>query len=210
MPAALGIIDDPEAASALLKPSRIRILELLSEPDSASGVARRLAMPRQLVNYHLRGLETAGLVEFVEERRKGNCTERLLRSKARSWLIDPGSLGALRPDPAAIADRLSSAYLVACAARLIKEVAGLRRRAERAGKPLPTLTAESEIRFRSSADRAAFTTELTDALAKLIAKYHDGSAPGGRTYRLLAGAWPLIPEKPTEEDRNESAGHAPA
>lgn len=195
MPAALGIIDDPEAATALLKPSRIRILQSLSEPDSASGVARRLAMPRQLVNYHLRELESVGLVEFVEERRKGNCTERLLRSKARSWMIDPGSLGSLRPDPATMADRLSSAYLVACAARLIKEVAGLRRRAERAGKTLPTLTAEAEIRFRSSADRSAFTAELTDAFTQLIAKYHDQSAPGGRSYRLLMGSWPLIPDE---------------
>jgi DNA-binding transcriptional ArsR family regulator len=196
MPAALGILDDPEAAAALLKPSRIRILELLTEPDSASGVARKLGMPRQLINYHLRELETAGLVEFVEERRKGNCTERLLRSKARSWLIDPGSLGSLRPNPESIADHLSSAFLVACAARLIKEVAGLRRRAERAGKRLGTLTLDSNICFRSPADRAAFTVELTDAFTQLVAKYHYKTAPGGRTFRLLLGAWPSLPEIP--------------
>jgi DNA-binding transcriptional ArsR family regulator len=201
MPAALGILDDPEAAAALLKPSRIRILEMLAEPDSASGVARRLSVPRQLVNYHLRELETAGLVEFVEERRKGNCTERLLRSKARSWLIDPGSLGSLRPNPDAIADHLSSAYLVACAARLIKEVAGLRRRAERAGKALGTLTLDSTIRFRSPADRAAFTGELTEAFAAVVAKYHDKTAPGGRSFRLMLGAWPSLPAIPDEEDK---------
>jgi len=199
VPAALGILDDPEAAAALLKPSRIRILEMLSEPDSASGVARKLSMPRQLANYHLRELETAGLVEFVEERRKGNCTERLLRSKATSWLIDPGSLGSLGPNPDNIADHLSSAFLVACAARLIKEVAGLRRRAERAGKALGTLTLESNIRFRSPADRAACTAELTAAFSQVIAKYNDKSAPGGRSFRLMLGAWPSIPEVPEED-----------
>jgi len=200
MPAALGILDDPEVAAVLLKPSRIRILERLGEPDSASGIARKLSMPRQLVNYHLRELEAAGLVEFVEERRKGNCTERLLRAKALSWLIDPGSLGSLRPDPDAIADHLSSAFLVACAARLIKEVAGLRRRAERAGKALGTLTLESNIRFRSPADRAAFSAELTEAFTQVIAKYHDKSAAGGRSFRLMLGAWPSLPVVPDDED----------
>jgi DNA-binding transcriptional ArsR family regulator len=195
MPAALGILDDPEATAALLKPQRVRILELLGEPDSASGVARRLSLPRQLVNYHLRELETAGLVEFVEERRKGNCTERLLRSRARSWLIDPGTLGSLRPNPDNIADHLSSAFLVASAARLIKEVAGLRRRAERAGKTLGTLTLDSTIRFRSPADRAAFTEELTGAFAQLVAKYNDKIAPGGRSFRLMLGAWPHLPDE---------------
>jgi len=203
MPAALGILDDREATAALLKPSRIRILELLAEPNSASGVARRLSMSRQVVNYHLRELETAGLVEFVEERRKGNCTERLVRSRARSWLIDPGSLGSLGPDPEAIGDRLSSAYLVASAARLIKEVAGLRRRAERAGKRLGTLTLESTIRFRSPSDRAAFSAELADAFAQLVAKYNDNAAPGGRSFRLLAGAWPHIPHTTGPETHKE-------
>jgi len=200
MPAALGILDDAEATAALLKPSRIHILELLGEPNSASGIARRLSMSRQVVNYHLRELETAGLVEFVEERKKGNCTERLVRSRARSWLIDPGSLGSLRPDPEAIGDRLSSAYLVASAARLIKEVAGLRRRAERVGKRLGTLTLESVIRFRSPSERAAFSAELADAFTQLVAKYHDNTAPGGRNFRLMVGAWPSIPETHEEEE----------
>jgi len=201
MPAALGILDDPDATAALLKPSRIRILELLAEANSASGIARRLSLPRQVVNYHLRELEAAGLVEFVEERKKGNCTERMMRSRARAWLIDPASLGSLGPDPEAIGDRLSSAYLVASAARLIKEVAGLRRRAERAGKRLGTLTLDATIRFRSPADRASFSAELTEAFANLVTKYHDGAAPEGRSFRLMLGAWPSIPESTEQEQK---------
>jgi len=199
MPAALGILDELEATAALLKPARVRILELLAEPNSAAGIARRLFMPRQVVNYHLRELENAGLVEFVEERRKGNCTERLVQSRAQSWLIDPGSLGRLRPDPDKIGDRLSSAYLVAAAARLIKEVAGLRRRAERAGKRLGTMTLDATIRFRSPVERAAFAEEMTALFAQLVAKYHDETGPGGRSFRIMLGAWPSIPETPEEE-----------
>jgi hypothetical protein len=52
----------------------------LETPDSASGRARRLKVARQLV-YHLKELESAGLVEVVEERKKGNCIERILRAK---------------------------------------------------------------------------------------------------------------------------------
>ena len=90
---------------------------------------------------------------------------------------------------------------MACAARLIKEVAGLRRRAERAGKKLGTLTLDSAIRFRSPVERAAFTAELTESFTDLIAKYHDKSAPGGRSFRLMLGAWPSLPETPDEEEK---------
>ncbi len=127
----------------------MRILELLETPDSAAGVARRLDMPRQLVNYHLKELEAVRLVELVEERKKGNCIERLMRATARSYLISPAAVGKLAADPAAIADKLSASYLVAVAARAIKEIAMLRRRADKAGKTLATLTLESEIRAAS-------------------------------------------------------------
>jgi DNA-binding transcriptional ArsR family regulator len=35
-------------------------------------------------NYHLRALERHALVELVEERRKGNVTERMMRATAAS------------------------------------------------------------------------------------------------------------------------------
>jgi hypothetical protein len=44
-------------------------------------------------------------------------------------------------------------------------------------------------------DRAAFRNELTEAITKLVAKYHDECAPGGRAHRLVVVAHPL-PQKP--------------
>ena len=78
MPAtpALDVIRRPDSAAALLDPVRQQLLAQLAEPDSAAGLARRLRLPRQRINYHLRALERAGLLELVEERRKGNCIER--------------------------------------------------------------------------------------------------------------------------------------
>ena len=77
-PADLLTVRDAAQAAALLQPQRLRLLEGLSEPDSAAGLARRFGLPRQQVNYHLRELERVGLVELVEERRRGNCVERVV------------------------------------------------------------------------------------------------------------------------------------
>src|SRR5271165_5200603 len=83
MPAALQIVQNPEKAAVLLQPGRLDLLVRLAEPDSAAGLARRMGMPRQKVNYHLRELEREGFVELFEERRKGNCLERVVRATAR-------------------------------------------------------------------------------------------------------------------------------
>jgi DNA-binding transcriptional ArsR family regulator len=119
---ALHVVDRPATAATLLDPTRLEILRALDQPDSAAGLARRLGLPRQKLNYHLRLLEGDGLVELVEERKKRNCTERVLRAVARSYLISPAALGSLAADPDRVADRTSSAYLVATAARAITEV----------------------------------------------------------------------------------------
>ena len=68
------------------------------------------------------------------------------------------------------------------------------RRANEAGKRLATLAVDTEVRFRSATDRAAFSNELTEAITKLVSKYHDESAPGGRAHRLVIVAHPL-PQK---------------
>jgi len=188
--APLLVVDQAAPAASLLDPIRLRILRELDQPDSASGLARRMGLPRQKLNYHLRLLEGDGLVELVEERKKRNCTERVVRAVARSYLISPAALGSLAADPERIADRTSSAYLVATAARAITEVAGQRERANQAGKKLPTLTLHADVRFATAATQHAFAEELARAVGRLVAKYHDDTAPRGRTFRLMAGAWP--------------------
>jgi DNA-binding transcriptional ArsR family regulator len=189
-PLALQVVRHPDAAAALLDPVRQQLLHQLIEPDSAAGLARRLRLPRQRINYHLRALETAGLVELVEERRKGNCMERVVRATARAFVISPEAIGALGPTAESAGDRLSSAHLIASAGRAIRDVAALEARARQEGKRVATLTLDTEVRFASAAARAAFADELADAVARLAAKYHDERAPGGRRFRLLAAVHP--------------------
>jgi len=136
---------------------------------------------------------------LVEKRKWGGLTERLLVATAASYVVSPSALGSVAVDPDREVDRLSASYLVALGARVIREVGDLVRRADEAGKPLATLAVDTEVRFRSAADRAAFSTELTEAIAKLVSKYHNESTPGGRAHRLVVVAHPLSQKlKPKE------------
>ncbi len=87
--AAVKFVQGVKQAAVLLEPTRLKLLEALAEPQSASGLARTMKLPRQRINYHIRALESAGLVKKVGQRRKGNCIERLVKAVAHSYLISP-------------------------------------------------------------------------------------------------------------------------
>lgn len=189
------VIDDPAAAVVALDPIRARLLAALVEPGSAATLAERVGLSRQKVNYHLRALEAHGLVELVEERAWGGLTERVMVASASAYVVSPGALGEAAGDPERTADRLSARYLIALAGRMVREVGGLARRAEQQGKRLSTLSIDTEIRFRSPAERAAFADELAATVTSLAARYHDAAAPGGRPHRLVVAAHPVPPDE---------------
>jgi len=187
----IHVIDDPAAATIALEPTRSRLLSELAAPASAATLAARVGLPRQMVNYHLRALEAHGLVRLAQKRKWGGLTERLLVATAASYVVSPNALGPVAIDPHRDVDRLSASYLIALGARVVREVSDLVRRATASGKRLATLAVDTEVRFRSPADRAAFSHELAESVAKLVSKYHDASAPGGRAHRLVVVAHPL-------------------
>ncbi|MFN7935780.1 MAG: helix-turn-helix domain-containing protein [Bryobacteraceae bacterium] len=198
----LHLVQTHQAAAALLSPPRLRILELLASPDSAAGLARRLSLPRQQVNYHLRELEREGLVELFEERRKGNCIERILRAKAKSFLLSPAVLGPLSANPDEVADKLSAAYLLAQSARTIRDLSILSARAQKQNKRIATMTLQVDVRFASAAHRNAFAEELTASIANLVTRYHDEHAEGGRNFRFLIGAHPALGRIEEQDPQN--------
>jgi DNA-binding transcriptional ArsR family regulator len=184
------VIDDPATAAVAMEPTRSRILSELAAPASAATLATRVGLARQKVNYHLRALEAHGLVELAEQRKWGGLTERLLVATAASYVVSPNALGPIAVDPDREVDRLSASYLIALGARIIREVGGLVSRATDEKKRLATLALDTQVRFRSAAQRAAFSDELTTAIAMLVSKYHDESTTGGRTHRLVIVAHP--------------------
>jgi DNA-binding transcriptional ArsR family regulator len=194
----VAVIGDPAAAEVSLDPVRARLLAELAEPASATMLAARVGLARQKVNYHLRALERHGLVELVEERRKGNCTERLLRATAASYVISPSALAPVAPDPARAPDRVSAAWLLALASRLVRDLGDLIEGAARARRRLATFAVDGELRFASAADRAAFAEELAGAVAALVARYHDPSAAAGRDHRLVVALHPSVKSEPKE------------
>ena len=204
----IEVLDDPATATAALDPMRARLLAALREPGSATSVAAALGESRQKVNYHLRALEAAGLVELVEERPRRGLTERIVVATARSYVVSTDALGPGGADPNRT-DRLSSRYLVALGARLVREVGALARGADRAGQPLATLSLDTEVRFASAVERAAFTEELAASVRALAARYHDEGAPGGRRHRIVVAAHPVPratvdsadPHRPPSPDR---------
>ena len=187
----IAVIEDRQAAVVALDPVRARLLAELAVPASAAGLAARVGVPRQKVNYHLKALEAHGLVELTEERRHGGLTERVLRASAASYVVSPAAVTASAADPGAAPDRLSAGYLVALARRVVREVGTLVRRAGTSGRRVPTLTIDTQIGFRSAADRAAFAEDLTQAVLDLAARYHHDD---GRPHRLVVAAHP-VPEE---------------
>ncbi|MFI6600901.1 ArsR/SmtB family transcription factor [Nonomuraea sp. NPDC050536] len=189
------VIEDPAAAEVSLDPMRSRLLAELVEPGSATSLAAKVGLARQKVNYHLRTLEKHGLVELVEERKKGNVTERVMRATGASYVISPVALAAVQPDPARSPDRLSARWLLALSAQLVRDVGMLITGAAKARKRLATFAIDGEVRFATAADRAAFAEELTVAVTSLVSKYHDETAEGGRAHRVVVAVHPSVKEE---------------
>jgi DNA-binding transcriptional ArsR family regulator len=194
----VAVIEDPAAAEVSLDPIRSRLLGELAVPGSATMLATKIGLPRQKVNYHLRTLEQHGLVHLVEERRKGNVTERMMQATAASYVISPSAMAAVAPDPSRSPDRLSARWLLAVAARLVRDVGSLITGATKAGKRVATFALDGEITFATPADRAAFAEDLTVAVTQLVSRYN---AAEGRKHRIVVAVHPsaTAPAAHTEE-----------
>jgi DNA-binding transcriptional ArsR family regulator len=212
-PDAVTVLLDPARVRQALSPLRIELLRHLKRPGSASGLATRLGVSRQKLNYHLRKLEELDLIRLVEVRRRRGFEERLFRVASRALVVAPEVLGdidpATGPDDSArqgdvedgspepgpewpdeLQDRLSSAYLVAAASRLVGDVAAMRGEARETGTRLATATQELEIRFRSPARLRAFTDDLAVTLAELALRYDRPADSRSRPYHVFVGVHP--------------------
>src|ERR1022692_737947 len=164
----VAVIEDAAAAEVSLDPIRSRMLAELAEPHTATTLAARLGLARQKVNYHVKTLEQHGLVELVEERRKGNMTERVVRASAAAYVISPAALAAVAPDPARSPDRLSARWLLALAARLVRGAGDLITGATRAQKKLATFAMDGRLRFGRRSERASFPGALAPAVTSFV------------------------------------------
>ncbi|TDO46161.1 helix-turn-helix protein [Kribbella sp. VKM Ac-2527] len=180
----MKLLEEPEKVRAALSPLRRELLRLLREPSSATQLAAALELPRQRVNYHLRELEKAGLVELVEERQRRGFVERILRATSGAFVVDPD---VMHGEFTRIHDQYAAEHLVEVAAGTVRDVARMQNKADAAGKRLLTFTLEAEVRFAEPGDVHRFTDALTEAVRRTIEEF---DSPSGRAYRLIAGGHP--------------------
>jgi DNA-binding transcriptional ArsR family regulator len=192
----VALLDQPDRVRLALSPLRRRLLERLRTPASASQIALELTLGRQRVNYHLRALEHAGLLELVEKRQRRGCTERVLVTRARLFVVDPGVIEAsdtpsVTPaaQETAAQDRFAADSLIAQAATTVREVARMQARAQDQGTRLLTFSIDTELQLSTPADLERLANRLAAFVASEAAAL-DHSGGGGRRYRLVLGAHP--------------------
>lgn len=187
----LAVIDTEAALAAVGNPVRRRLLTALAEsPDSASGLADRLDDSRQRVNYHLKALESAGLVELAEERPRRGLTERMFRPVSRRFALDPSILGSLDAGGSVPeGDRWAAAYTIALVSRTLREVVALRGKSAEQQKRLAVAALDTTVRLGDPAAMESFIDELARAIAEVVAR-HDDPGAGSRSFRVTACSHP--------------------
>jgi len=183
----LALLDDADRVRLALSPIRRQLLEALREPGSAASLSVALGIPRQKLGYHLRELEAAGLVRLVEARKRRGFTERLLQASADAYMVDPEVLSGPSTAAAWTQDRYAADYLTRTAAEIVRDVGRMRGAAEAEGRRLLTFTLDAEVAFAAPGDLERFADRLAAAMADLVTEF---DTPGGRPFRLVAGAHP--------------------
>jgi len=181
----------------------------LREPDSAAGLARRLRLPRQKVNYHVRELARSHFLERAGQRRRRNMIERRYRTSAQGYILSPDLLGRLGLPREKAEDAFSAAYLLGLMSLGQSELCRATREAREQSKRLSTLSLNSELRFETPEQRARFAEELRRAIVEVVARHAspftqaDGTPGRGRPYRLILGCYPIPPKI---EEENHAGG----
>ena len=207
----LETVTNPRLASALLHPLRLRVLALAREPASSAELARRLGLPRQRVNYHVRALERAGFLKPAGRQRKRNMVEQRYVASARAFSLSPGVLGPVGPDWRDIADTASAEYLLALTEQVRADVERAAGEADAQGKRISTISLKSQFRFETPAQRTEFARALREAVVGVIARHSspnrlENGRPGrGLPFRLVLSCYP-VPIEEAEETSGEGAG----
>lgn len=180
-------IQTAEALQALSHPTRVAMLEALHEPRSAAAVGRELGQTRQRMNYHLKALEQAGLVERVGTRQNGNFVETLFRATARAFVVSPQVAWSGPRRLEALRSQHALGTLVGIGEQLQRDAAVLLDRAAYENEQIASAAVSAEVGFESDAERSAFMREYLEATKDLLDRY---GAKGGKRYRVVLAIHP--------------------
>ena len=177
-------IEEPTAAAALLQPVRLDIVKRLAQPRSCPELAQLLNVPTQQVNYHMRKLTEAGLVDRINERRVRGTVEGIYQARAASYWLSPNLVGRLGARKTINEAGLS--YLLSLAEDLQSDVAKL----ANAPEPQPSLGVSAYVELQDPQKRAEFLAEVQEVLQTLARKYRaTGRSKEQNSYRLLLACY---------------------
>src|SRR4051812_37794889 len=161
-------LDRLEQADALFKPRRVEVLRLLAEPRTCTEIGRELGDSPQKVYYHVKRLQSAGLVELVDERRVRGIVEGIYRATAQSFWVSPELVGRIGEPRES--NEYGIGFLLSLTEELQTDLAGLASQ----GGPPPPLGIGGEVPLRGDGG-AAFVSALQEASQGALDRY---SAPG--------------------------------
>lgn len=178
---AVALIADPDRARHLLDPLRVQILHLAQQPMSASDLAGKIGLGRQRLNYHVKQLVAAGLLQPAGSRVRRGLEERFYQASAASYVIAPQATGAMAPPEGAAPD------LVALASLTLGDLAWLQEQPDAKRAPL---VSSATVRLATAAQRKAFAAALQEALDTVAEAHGAKAGAGGVAYRVLLAASP--------------------
>jgi len=182
-------------AGALLHPLRIEVLKKLAEQRSCPELAKELGETSQKIYYHVKILESAGLIERVDERRVRGIMEGLYRARAKSYWLSPSLVGKIGGAERA-RDRMSLGFLLSLAEEIHADVARLGERTGE-GEAVSSLGLSLQIELENADARRGFLEELQEMFQGLARKYaakYPAEAPG---FQVSLVCYPR-PERRTE------------
>ena len=177
-------IEQPTVAAALLQPIRLDIVKRLAQPRSCPELAQLLNLPTQQVNYHMRKLTEAGLVERIDERRVRGTVEGIYQARAASYWLSPNLVG--RSGARKTINEAGLSYLFSLAEDLQSDVAKL----ANAPEPQPCLGLSAYVELKDPKRRTEFLAEVQQVLQTLARKYGaTGRSKERNAYRLLLACY---------------------
>jgi DNA-binding transcriptional ArsR family regulator len=200
------VIDAAERAGALLHPLRIEVLKQLAEPRSCPEIAKALGETPQKIYYHVKTLESAELVERVEERRVRGIMEGIYRARAKSYWLSPALVGKLG-GPARARGETSLGFLLNLAEEIQADVGRLGEKTVE-GESVPTLGLSMAIDLPSGVERSRFLADVRKAFQELASKYAAKEAEAGEAYRVSLLCYPKEspqPERSAPQARERGA-----
>ena len=189
-------IEDVHQALALLKPQRIEMLKLMDQPRTCLELGKIFGETPQKINYHIKALQNAGLVEQVGERRVRGTVESSYQARARSYWLASDLVGQI--GGAAIAqDQASLRHLLSLTDEMRGDIGHL---AQQVGKEIPSLGLSMHVELDDESRRSAFMADVQHMARILAHKYGatDGSEGEGNAdaqpprplFRLVLACYP--------------------